>query len=154
MKKFAFICIPIVFALILLGCSAVLRTNDDVSGTNNDNDKFTMNGSVAIGAAEDNNLNKTKITYNVIISGKKEDINSIYTQEPLINEDYIDLMLENGPHNSQVKGTEKPYLEITGSFVFDTTGKSKEEIDAMRLFQGIKIIDKNNNEYILKFNKK
>lgn len=112
-----------------------------------------MNGSVAIGAADDNNLNKTKITYNVIISGSKEDIESIYAQEPLINADYIDLMLENGPHNSQVKGKDKPYLEITGSFVFDTTGKSKEEIDAMCLFQGIKITDKNNNEYILKFNK-
>ena len=112
-----------------------------------------MNGSVAIGAVDDNNLNKTKITYNVIISGRKEDINSIYAQEPLINVEYIDLILENGPHNSQIKGIENPYLEITGSFVFDTTGKSKEEIDDMCLFQGIKITDKNNNEYILKFNK-
>ena len=112
-----------------------------------------MNGSVAIGAVDDNNLDKTKIAYNVIISGNKEDINSIYAQEPLINVEYIDLMLENGPHNSQVKGIENPYLEITGSFVFDTAGKSKEEIDDMCLFQGIKIIDKNNNEYILKFNK-
>lgn len=42
---------------------------------------------------------------------------------------------------------------MTGSFIFDTTGKSKEEIDNMCLFQGIKIIDENNNEHILKFNK-
>jgi len=112
-----------------------------------------MNGSIAIGAADNNNLDKTKITYKVVISGSKEDINNIYAQEPLINDEYIDLMLENGPHNSQIKGIENPYLEITGSFVFDTAGKTKKEIDDMCLFQGFKIIDKNNNEYILKFNK-
>jgi hypothetical protein len=146
LNKFVFICIPIIFALILFGCTAVSRTNDD-------NEKFTMNGSVAIGAVDDNNLDKTKITYKVVISGNKEDINNIDAQEPLINNEYIDLMLENGPHNSQVKGIENPYLEITGSFVFDTAGKSKEDIDDMCLFQGIKIIDKNNNEYVLKFKK-
>ncbi len=146
MNKFALICIAIIFAFTLFGCSAVSKTNDV-------NEKFTMNGSVAIGAVDDDNLYKTKITYKVVISGNKEDINNIDAQEPLINNEYIDLMLENGPHNSQVKGIENPYLEITGSFVFDTAGKSKEEIDDMCLFQGIKIIDKNNNEYILKFNK-
>jgi len=35
--------------LILSGCSAVSRTKDDI-------EKFTMNGSVAIGAVDDNNL--------------------------------------------------------------------------------------------------
>ena len=112
-----------------------------------------MNASVAVGAVDKDNLDKTKITYTVVISGNKEDINNIDSQEPLINIEYIDLMLENGPHNLQVKGNENPYLEITGSFVFDTAGKSKQEIEAMYLFQGIKIIDKNNTEYILKFNK-
>jgi propanediol dehydratase large subunit len=75
-------------------------------------------------------------------------------QEPLINREYLDQMLENGPHSLKVKGDEKPYLEVTGSFVFDTAGKSKEEIDEMDLFQGIKIIDRENNEYMLEFNKK
>lgn len=111
-----------------------------------------MNGSVAMGAVDENDIDKTKITYKVTISGNKEDINNIYAQEPLVNVEYIDLLLENGPHSSQVKGIENPYLEISGSFVFDTTGKSKEEIDNMCLFQGIKIIDKDNNEHILKFN--
>lgn len=146
MKKFTLLCISIIFAFTSFGCSTVSKTNDD-------NEKFTMNGSVAVGSVDNDNLDKTKITYEVVISGNKEDINNIDAQEPLINIEYIDLMLENGPHNPQVKGIENPYLEITGSFVFDTAGKSKEEIDGMYLFQGIKIIDKDNNEYTLKFNK-
>lgn len=60
-------------------------------------------------------------------------------------------MLENGPHVLHVKGTENPYLEIAGSFVFDTAGKSKKEIEDMNLFQGIKIIDKDDKEHTLKF---
>ena len=146
MNRFALLCILIFFIFALFGCSTVSKTN-------NDNEKFTMNASVAIGAVDNDNLDKTKITYKVVISGNKEDINNIDAQEPLINIEYMDLMLENGPHNSQVKGVENPYLEITGSFVFDTAGKSKEEIGGMNLFQGIKIIDKDNNEYALKFNR-
>lgn len=111
-----------------------------------------MNGSVALGAADNNSLDKTKVTYEVVISGNKEDIENINAQEPLINMEHIDLMLENGPHHPQIKNEEKPYLEITGTFVFDTAGKSKEEIDGMHLFEGIKIIDKDKNEFILKFN--
>jgi hypothetical protein len=146
LKRFALLCISIIFAFTLFGCSIVSKNS-------NDNEKFTMNASVAIGALDKDNLDKTKITYEVVISGDKEDINSIYAQEPIINTQYIDMMLENGPHKSQVKGIENPYLELTGRFVFDTAGKSKEEIDGMCLFQGIKIIDKDNNEYTLKFNK-
>ena len=52
-----------------------------------------MNASVAIGALDKDNLDKTKITYEVVISGDKEDINSIYAQEPIINTQYIDMML-------------------------------------------------------------
>jgi len=146
LKKFALLCISIIFAFAMFGCFTVSKTNDN-------NEKFSMNGSVAYGAVDKDNLDKTKITYNIVISGDKEDINSIETQEPLINTEYIDLMLENGPHSAQVKGGENPYLEITGSFVFDTAGKSKKEIEDMRLFQGVKLIDKDNNEYILKFNR-
>lgn len=111
-----------------------------------------MNGSVALGAADDNSLDKTKVTYEVVISGNKEAIENIDAQEPLISVGYLNLLLENGPHHHEQKGDEKPYLEITGSFVFDTTGRSKEEIDDMDLFEGIKIVDKDKNEFILKFN--
>jgi hypothetical protein len=88
LNKFVLVYILIIFAFTLFGCSITSKVNYD-------NEKFAMNGSVAIGAVDDNNLNKTKITYNVIISGRKEDINSIYAQEPLINVEYIDLILEN-----------------------------------------------------------
>lgn len=142
LNKFVLVYILIIFAFTLFGCSITSKVNYD-------NEKFAMNGSVAIGAVDDNNLNKTKITYNVIISGRKEDINSIYAQEPLINVEYIDLILENGPHNSQIKGIENPYLEITGSFVFDTTGKSKEEIDDMCFSSMFSLIT--NPVYILFF---
>jgi len=145
MKKFTLLCCLIIFAFLLFGC-----TSDQ---NNNDKEKYTMNGSVALGVVDNNNLDKTKVTYEVVISGNKDDIDHIDSQEPLINMEYLDLMLENGPHNPQVKGKENPYLEITGSFVFDTTGKSKEEISSMQLFEGIKITDKDKNDFILKFNK-
>lgn len=139
------LCILIILAITLFGCSTVSKTDN--------NDKYTLNGSVALGAVDNDNLDKTKITYEFTISGNKEDINNIDALEPLINVEYIDLMLENGPHNSQLKGKESPYLEIAGSFVFDTAGKSKKEIEDMNLFQGFKITDKANNEYILELNK-
>ena len=145
MKKFTLLCCSIIFAFTLFGCSTISKTND--------NEKFTMSGSIAVGVVDNDSLDKTKITYEVVISGNKDDINNIDAQEPLINMEYIDLMLENGPHNPQIKGIENPYIEIKGGFVFDTAGKSKEEIDGMNLFQGIRITDKDNNEYTLKFSK-
>lgn len=35
--------------------------------------------------------------------------------------------------------------------MFDTKNKTKEEIDAMNLFQGIKIVDANKEEFVLNF---
>jgi len=145
MKKFTLLCCLIIFAFLLFGCTSDQNTNDK--------EKYTMNGSVVLGIVDNNNLDKTKVTYEVVISGNKDDIDHIDSQEPLINMEYLDLMLENGPHNPQVKGKENPYLKIMGSFVFDTTGKSKEEISSMQLFEGIKINDKDKNDFILKFNK-
>ena len=116
-------------------------------------ERYSMNGSVSMGAVEGGGLDKTKVAYSVAISGSKQDIENIDAQEPLVSAEYYDLMLINGPHNAEIKGkeTENPYLEISGSFVFDTDGKSKEQIDAMNLFQGIKIVDKDKEEYILNF---
>lgn len=130
----------------LFGCSF----NKD----NTPEEKYSMSGSVGLGAVELNSLDKTNVTYTVTISGSKQDIENIDAQEPLINMEYKDLMLENGPHNAKIKDaeTQKPYLEITGGFVFDTKDKTKKEIDAMNLFQGIKIIDKDKEEFILEFN--
>lgn len=143
MKKLLLICCAITMIFSLFGCK-------DVSPEG----KYSMNGSVALGAVDNNSLDKTKVTYNVMIGATKQDIENIVTQEPLINPEYDDFLLENGPHNVEIKDieTKNPYLEISGSFVFDTKNKTKEEIDAMNLFQGIKLVDQNKEEFVLKFN--
>ncbi len=64
MNEFALMCILIILVFALSGCLAVSKAKGD-------NEKFTMNGSVAIGAVDDNNLDRIKISYNVIISGNK-----------------------------------------------------------------------------------
>jgi hypothetical protein len=120
----------------------------------NDKEKYMISASISYGAVDDENLDKTRIAYEITVSGSKEDINNIFSQELLINPDYKDLILEKGPYNFQVKGTKNPYIEVTGSLVFDTRGKSKEDIDDMNLLQGIKVIDMDNNEYTLAFKSK
>lgn len=55
MKKFALLCISIIFSFTLFGCLTISKINDD-------NKEFTMNGSVALGAVDNDNLDKTKIT--------------------------------------------------------------------------------------------
>lgn len=119
----------------------------------NDNEKYTMNAFIAYGSVEDNNLDKTKVTYQIFITGAKEDVENVDTHEVLINKDYVDLLLENSLHNVQIKYEEgQSYLEINGIFVFDTHGKNKEEIGMMNLFKGVSIVDKDKTEYILGFN--
>lgn len=146
MKKIVLICAVMTFVFLFASCMSSKNTNDD--------EKYTMNASIAYGAVEDNNLDKTKVTYQIFISGAKEDVENIDTQEVLINKDYVDLLLENGPHDAQIKYEDQPYLEINGIFFVDTQGKSKEEIGTMNLFKGVGIVDKDRNEYILEFNNK
>jgi hypothetical protein len=142
MKKLLLICCAFTMMFSLFGCKS------------NPEGKYSMNGSVALGAVDSDSLDKTRVTYTVTISGNKQDIENVVTQEPLINMEYGDLLLENGPHNIEIKDveTKNPYLEISGNFVFDTKNKTKEEIDAMKLFQGIKIVDKDKEEFVLNFN--
>lgn len=146
MKRLIILCCLIAFAFTLVGCKAAQYADDK--------DKYTMNASIAMGAADKNSLDKTKVTYEITISGKKEDISNIESQELLINTEYRGLVLEDGPHSSQVKIADNPYLKITGSYVFDTKGKSKAEISEMRLLEGVKLIEKDKDEVILKFNEK
>lgn len=146
MRRLLLICCVLVMIFSLIACSS--------KKTDMPKEKYIMNGSVALGAVDNENSDKTKVTYSVVISASKEDIENIDEQEPLINMNYYDFILENGPHNAEIKDieTKNPYLEISGSFVFDTSDKSKEEIVAMDLFQGVKIVDKDKKEYILNFN--
>ena len=144
MKKINVLFFFMLLIVTLLGYSTYKTTNEI--------EKYTMFASVSLGSPDESSLDKTKVTYTVIIEGNKEDIENIHAQEPLINMEYLDCMLENGPHHAEIKNEENPYFEVSGSFVFDTPNKTKEEISNMDLFEGIKIIDKENNEYLLKFN--
>lgn len=143
MKKIILIC-AVILVFLFASCMSNKNTND--------NNKYTMNASIAYGSVEDNTLDKTKVTYQIFIGGAKEDVENIDTHEVLINKDYVDLLLENDPHDLQIKYEDQPYLEINGIFVFDTHGKSKEEIGMMNLFKGVGTVDKDRNEYILEFN--
>jgi hypothetical protein len=144
MKKTIWLCATIFLIICLAGCA---RNEGNQSA-----EKYSMNSSISYGSVDIDSLDKTKITYKIAIGGAESDIENIDSQEITINADYIDLLLENGPHSSELKNEEQPYLEISGSFVFDTNGKSKEEITSMNLLQGVKIVDKDKDEYILKFN--
>jgi predicted small secreted protein len=138
MKKIVII-LAVCLALILSACNCNEIGQDE---------KYTMNASYSYGG----NLEKTEISYTIIISGAEKDIENIDAYEVLINMDYLDLMLENGPHSSQKELGEAPYFKIIGNFTFNTSGKSKEEIDKMKLMEGVKVIDKDRNEVTLKFN--
>ncbi len=144
MKKISIILLTLILMLTLFGCSN--------SNTVKEDEIYVMNGSIAYGAAENSGLEKTKVTYTMNITGSKEDINNIDAQQPLINPEYEELLLENGPHIPKIVNEDEPYLEISGNFVFSTEGKTKEEIDGMDLFKGIEIIDKDKNSYVLIIN--
>lgn len=117
------------------------------SGENREEEKYIMNASYSYGG----DLEETIISYEITISGTEEVIENIDAYEVLINEEYSDLMLENGPHNPISEIGKGAYFKVEGNFVFDTCGKTKEEIDEMNLLQGIRLIDKDENEEVLKF---
>ncbi len=144
MRKSSLILLACILILILLGCSNGNKDKAD--------EKYVMNGSVAYGAADNSGLEKTIVTYKMTITGSVEDINNIDAQQPLVNPDYMELLVENGPHESKIVNENRPYLEISGRFVFTTEGKTKEEIDDMDLFKGIEIIDQDNNSHVLIIN--
>ncbi|SDK00167.1 hypothetical protein [Natronincola ferrireducens] len=139
MKKISIIILAVCLAFTLGACN---------HGGIKQSEKYAMNASYSYGG----DSNKTEISYSIIISGAKKDIENIDAYEVLINMDYLDLMLENGPHSSE-RGLEKtPYFKIVGNFTFNTSGKSKEEIDEMKLLEGVEIIDKDRNKVTFKFN--
>lgn len=145
MKKRLILLAALPLVLLLAGCMAGANAKD--AG------KYSMNASVAYGAAEDGSLDKTTVTYQIFVGGAKEDVENIASQEILINADYVDILRESGPHQARMNYGDQPYLEMSGAFVFDTQGKSKEEIDAMGLLRGVSVVDKDQNAYVLEFQK-
>ena len=125
------ICV-IVSVLLLLTCVACESKQES-------NENYTLNVSYGLGGDTD----RTILTFDANIGNMKNDVKNIDAYEVLINEEYADLLLENGPHSDKYKDD---YMQITGTIVFDTTGMSKEEIHAAKLFKGFKITDKDANE--------
>lgn len=140
MKKFLVLVLIISFLFVVSACGSNEKYEEE---------KYIMNASYAYGG----DLEKTEVSYEITISGTEEVIENIDTYEVLINEEYSDLMLENGPHIPEKVIGDEAYFKVTGNFVFDTSGKTKEEIDEMNLLQGIRLIDKDENEEVLKFHK-
>lgn len=69
MKKSLLICCAFTMIFFLLGCSS--------NQADAPKEKYGINGSVSLGAVGDNNLDRTKITYSIVISGSEEDIENI-----------------------------------------------------------------------------
>lgn len=141
MKKISIIALVCSLVLILGACDF----------NKIEEDKYMINASYSYGSYE-GDVEKTKISYEAIISGEKEDIENIDAFEVLINMDYLDEMFENGPHSSEKEIGTESYLELIGTLVFDTVGKTKQEIDEMQLLEGVKVIDKDKNEVVINFN--
>ena len=135
--------------IFFLICSFIFVISACNSTKSQEEEKYIMNASYSYGG----DLEKTIISYEITISGTEEVIENIDAYEVLINQEYSDLMLENGPHNPHKDLGEEAYFKVEGNFVFDTSGKTKEEIDEMNLLQGIRLIDKDENEEVLKFHK-
>lgn len=109
----------------------------DISG------KYTLNSVVSLGATEENSTDKVTVSYTITVSGSAEDIANVKKQEIVINEEYEKLLLEKGDETVENSDTE---IVIEGSMIFDTSGKSKEEIADMTFIQGVEITDEDGNK--------
>ena len=138
MKKILTVILAVCLVFTLGACN---------NGGMKQSEKYTMNASYSYGGDSE----KTEVSYDIIINGEKKDIENIDVYEVLINMDYLDSMLENGPHNSKIEPGKRPYLRIEGNFTFNISGKSKEEINKIKLLEGVEIIDKDNNKVTLRF---
>ena len=121
-----------VSALLLLTCVACFSKQES-------NENYTLNVSYGLGGDTD----QTILTFDANIGSGKKDIKDIDIHEVLINKDFADMLVRNGPHDSRYKDD---YMKITGKIIFNTMGMTKEEIHAAGLLKGFKIIDKDGNE--------
>ena len=146
-----FVLLVAVFALII--CAAcILNQNNTNSDYTDSSGKYTMNSSYSLEISSYSFNNdpieqKTKYSFVATIKGTKEDMENIDGYQPMINMDYSDLLLENGPYNSQRVGNNR---KITGNVIFNTTGMT--EVHVNDLLEGIEIYDKDGNKYMLYFN--
>lgn len=144
MKKLLSLIIICIFIFSVTACSKNEKLNTN-------NKTYTINGSIGYGCPEGKGIEETEISYEMIIAGKKDDILNIETNKPLINPEYVDLLLKDGPHHTETSENQD-FLKVTGSFIFNTSGKTKEEISEMSFYKGAEIYDKNGTKHELILN--
>lgn len=136
MKKVISAIMALVIIFAFSGCS-LFGEKTDISG------KYTLSSVVSLGATEENSTDKVTISYTITISGSAEDIANVKNQKVVVNEEYEKLLLEKGDETVENNDTE---IVVEGSMVFDTSGKSKDEIGNMIFIQGVEITDKDGNK--------
>jgi len=133
MRKTIYLIFSILLVLTCVACTSVVSNSDN-------GEKYSLNISYGLGG----DLAKTVLSFDANIGGIKSDVKNIDAYEILINAEYMDLLLENGPYNSKHMAD---YMQITGTIVFDASGMTKEDIGAINIFEGIRIIDKDGNGF-------
>ena len=136
MKKVVSAIMALVIIFAFSGCS-LFGEKTDISG------KYTLSSVVSLGATEENSTDKVTVSYTITISGSAEDIANVKNQKVVVNEEYEKLLLEKGDETVENSDTE---IVVEGSMVFDTSGKSKDEIGSMIFIQGVEITDKDGNK--------
>lgn len=139
MKKVISAIMALVIIFAFSGCS-LFGEKTDISG------KYTLNSVVSLGATEENSTDKVTVSYTITVSGSAEDIANVKKQEIVINEEYEKLLLEKGDETVENSDTE---IVIEGSMIFDTSGKSKDEIGNMVFIQGVEITDNDGNKAVV-----
>lgn len=140
MKKIISVIAAAVLVFALAGCS-LFKDEVDISG------KYTYNSVISMSAVEENSTDKIKVSYTITISGDAADIANLKSYEVFLSDEAEKLLIETGEETSESGDTE---ITINGSMIFDTSGKSKDEINSMVFVQGVKITDKDGNKGVLK----
>ncbi len=139
MKKIISVITAAVLIFALAGCS-LFKDEVDISG------KYTYSSTVSISAVEENSTDKMKVTYTITISGDAADIANLKSYEVFLSDEAEKLLVETGEETSESSDTK---TTVNGSMIFDTSGKSKDEIYSMVFIQGVKLTDKDGNKCVL-----
>lgn len=140
MKKIISVIAAAVLVFALAGCS-LFKDEVDISG------KYTYDSAISMSAVEEDSTDKMKVSYTITIKGDAEDIANLKSYEVFLSDDAEKLLIETGEETSESRDTE---IEIKGSMIFDTSGKSSEELLSYVFIQGVKITDKDGNKGVLK----
>lgn len=135
MKKVISILSALVLIFALGGCGSSENEADFLG-------KYTLKSVVNLGTVEENSTDKIKVSYTITITGSAEDIANLKKHKVIVTEETEKLLIEQGEETVESSGTE---ISIEGSMIFDTSGKSVDEINSMEFIQGVEIADKDGN---------